>query len=83
MRDDAAQHDTNCISYQPYHYQPRLYYIMVSIDHDISSQELTEAWSGLRHVAKMCFGGTDKDKNCFTISSPIPRFEPVIKTDPG
>ena len=39
---------------------------------------LTVAASGSREVANRCCGGVSDDTSCRTISSPMPRFAPVI-----
>lgn len=46
-----------------------------------NSIEVTCAWSGFRHVAKMCFVGLLKSSSCLTKPKPSPRLQPVIKIE--
>ena len=61
-----------------------------SISHTITMYTTHTTWhsrptlaaSGFRQVAKICFGGCGNCVSCFTNSRPIPRFAPVMKSEP-
>lgn len=46
-----------------------------------NSIEVTCAWSGFRHVAKMCFVGLLNSSSCLTKPKPSPRLQPVIRIE--
>lgn len=43
--------------------------------------QVTCAWSGFRHVAKICFVGLFDASNCLTMPKPSPRLQPVIRIE--